>query len=165
VDGTPLRGDGVARWRDSIAMVPQESFLFHQSIRANLAWARPEATEEEMWEALAMAAAESFVRGLSDGIDTIVGDRGGRLSGGERQRIALARALLRQPALLVLDEATNSLDEGNESVILEALAQLHGQVTMLVIAHRPSTLRDADQVVTVDAGRVVSTATTELGRS
>jgi ATP-binding cassette subfamily C protein len=162
VDGVPLSGNTVARWRDVIAMVPQEAFLFHQSIGANLLWAQPEATEDEMWEALGAASAEQFVRHLPEGLNTVVGDRGARLSGGERQRIALARALLRRPALLVLDEATNSLDTGNENMILHALAQLHGQITMLVIAHQPSTIRDADQVVTVDHGRIVSNHRREL---
>jgi ATP-binding cassette subfamily C protein len=137
-------------------MVPQEAFLFHDTIRANLLWAEPGTNEPEMWEALAMASAEQFVRRLPEGIDTVVGDRGTRLSGGERQRIALARALLRRPALLVMDEATNSLDADNETIILDALARLHGEVTVLVIAHQPSTLRDADQVITVDSGLVSS---------
>jgi len=165
VDGLALSGDAVASWRDAIAMVPQEAFLFHESIRTNLLWARPEASEVNIWQALATAAAEQFVRGLPEGVDTVVGDRGARLSGGERQRIALARALLRQPALLVLDEATNSLDAGNETLILDALVQLHGQVTMLVIAHQPSTIRHADQVITVDHGRIVATRRRELEHS
>jgi ATP-binding cassette, subfamily C, bacterial len=157
VDGTALTGDAVARWRDAIAMVPQEAFLFHESIRANLAWAQPKATESDMWHALAMAAAEPFVRQLPDGLDSVAGDRGGRLSGGERQRIALARALLRQPTLLVLDEATTSLDSANETAILDALAQLHGRLTMLVIAHHLSTIRDADQVITIEGGTIAAT--------
>jgi ATP-binding cassette, subfamily C, bacterial len=165
VDGIPLTGEAVAHWRDAIAMVPQEAFLFHESIRANLLWAHPEANELDMWQAVAIASAEAFVRQLPDGLDTVVGDRGARLSGGERQRIALARALLRRPALLVLDEATNSLDAGNETLILDALARMHGQVTMLVIAHQPSTIRDADQVITVDLGRVASTYRRELEHS
>jgi len=138
-------------------MVPQDVFLFHQSIRANLLWAQPGASEGDLWRALALASAEAFVRQLPDGLDTVVGDRGERLSGGERQRVALARALLREPALLVLDEATSSLDAGNETAILDALATLHGRMTILVIAHQHSTLRDADQVITVADGRVVST--------
>jgi ATP-binding cassette, subfamily C, bacterial len=157
VDGTALAGELIPRWREEVAMVPQDVFLFHQSIRANLLWAQPGASEGELWRALALASAEALVRQLPDGLDTVVGDRGERLSGGERQRIALARALLREPALLVLDEATSSLDAGNETAILDALAMLHGSMTILVIAHQRSSLRDADQVITVADGRVVPT--------
>jgi ATP-binding cassette subfamily C protein len=155
IDGAVLAGELIPRWREEVAMVPQDVFLFHQSIRANLLWAQPGASEGDLWRALALASAEALVRQLPDGLDTVVGDRGERLSGGERQRIALARALLRQPALLVLDEATSSLDAGNETAILDALAMLHGSMTILVIAHQRSSLRDADQVITVADGRVV----------
>jgi ATP-binding cassette, subfamily C, bacterial len=154
VDGAPLTGDLIARWRDAVAMVPQEVFLFHDTIRANLLWARPSASAGDLWQALALASADTFVSRLRDGLDTVVGDRGERLSGGERQRIALARALLREPALLVLDEATSSLDAGNETAVLDALARLHGRTTILLIAHQRSALRDADQVITVADGRV-----------
>jgi len=155
IDSAALAGELIPRWREEVAMVPQDVFLFHQSIRANLLWAQPGASEGELWRALALASAEALVRRLPDGLDTVVGDRGERLSGGERQRIALARALLREPALLVLDEATSSLDAGNETAILDALAMLHGSMTILVIAHQRSSLRDADQVITVADGRVV----------
>jgi ATP-binding cassette subfamily C protein len=155
IDGAALAGDLIPRWREEVAMVPQDVFLFHESIRANLLWAQPGANEGDLWRALALASAETLVRRLPDGLDTVVGDRGERLSGGERQRIALARALLREPTLLVLDEATSSLDAGNETAILDALAMLHGSMTILVIAHQRSSLRDADQVITVADGRVV----------
>jgi ATP-binding cassette, subfamily C, bacterial len=154
IDGAALAGELIPRWREEVAMVPQDVFLFHESIRANLLWAQPGASEDDLWRALALASAEALVRQLPDGVDTVVGDRGERLSGGERQRIALARALLREPALLVLDEATSSLDAGNETAILDALAMLHGSMTILVIAHQRSSLRDADQVITVADGRV-----------
>jgi ATP-binding cassette subfamily C protein len=157
IDGATLTGELVAQWREAVAMVPQDVFLFHDTVRANLLWARPSASEADLWHALALASAETFVRRLPGGLDTVAGDRGARLSGGERQRIALARALLRKPALLVLDEATSSLDAGNESAVLGALATLHGRMTILVIAHQHSTLRDADQVITVSDGQVVST--------
>ena len=160
VDGRGL-GDDHRAWRASVALVPQEPFLFHDTVRANLLWAAPTATDDELWSALNTAVARDFVASLPNGIDTVVGDRGVRLSGGERQRIALARALLRRPQLLVLDEATSSLDTENERAIREALAALHGQLTMLVIAHRLSTVRDADTVVVLDEGRVVEAGTWE----
>jgi ATP-binding cassette subfamily C protein len=155
VDGRQREGSDRRAWRTGIALVPQEPFLFHETVRANLLWARPGAKEEELWEALVTAAAADFVYELPQELDTVVGDRGTRLSGGERQRIALARGLLRQPDLLILDEATSSLDSENERAIRTALAQLHGRITMLVIAHRLSTVSNADAVVVLDAGRVV----------
>jgi ATP-binding cassette subfamily C protein len=158
IDGAALTGDLVGRWREAVAMVPQEPFLFHDSVRANLLWAQPMADEDELWQALRVAAAEDFVRRLPHGLDTVVGDRGGRMSGGERQRIALARAVLRKPELLVLDEATTSLDADNENAILDALAALHGQMTVLVISHQRTTLRNADRIVRLDGGRVVDLA-------
>jgi len=165
VDGKPLAAGLIPRWRDAVATVPQEPFLFHDTIRANLAWARPDAQERDMWEALSMASADEFVRSLPDGLDAVVGDRGARLSGGERQRIALARALLRRPALLVLDEATTSVDAANETAILDALTNLHGHTTMLVISLQRSALRDADQVITLANGHVVDVALMTAGGS
>lgn len=159
IDDQPLEGDRVFQWRNSVGYVPQEPFLFHDTVRGNLLWARPEATEEELWAALQAAAAEEFVRRLPQGWNTIVGDRGIRLSGGERQRLTLARALLRRPAFLLLDEATSSLDGENERFIQEALDRLHGQLTILVIAHRLSTVQKADRVVVLEAGRVVESGT------
>jgi len=159
VDGRPLTRDDRGAWRASVGMAPQDPFLFHDSVRANLRWARPDAGDEELWASLGSAAATDLVKRLPDGLDTIVGDRGTRLSGGERQRIALARALLREPELLVLDEATSSLDTEHELAIRRALARLHGQMTILVIAHRLSTVRHADAIVVVDGGRVVETGT------
>lgn len=156
IDGEPLTGANVDRWRHAVAMVPQDPFLFHDTIRANLTWARADAGEAELWAALAMASVSDFVRSLPDQLDTVVGDRGARMSGGERQRIALARALLRQPQLLVLDEATNALDAHNENVVLDALATLHGRMTVLVIAHQNSTIRSADHVIAIADGRAVA---------
>jgi ATP-binding cassette subfamily C protein len=156
IDGTELAGDMVHAWRRSVAYVPQESLMFHDTLRANLLWAEPEAQEEDLWRALRLAAAEQFVRALPDGLGTIVGERGVRLSGGERQRISLARALLRKPTLLLLDEATSQLDQENESRILDSLSALRGTMTIVFISHRLSAVRCADQVVTVDSGRVAS---------
>ena len=154
VDGVVLTADRAAAWRERVAYVPQDPFLFHETIRANLLWAAPAATEAEMHEALRAAAAD-FVLRLPAGLDTVAGDRGVLLSGGERQRIALARALLRQPALLVLDEATSSLDSENEELIREAIEQLHGRTAILVISHRLSTVRNADLIYVLDEGRIV----------
>ena len=154
VDGNPLTGSNSRRWRCSVACVLQDPHLFHDTIRANLRWARPEATDAEIWQALRLAAAEEFVATLPAGLDTVVGDRGGRLSGGERQRIALAQALVREPALLVLDETTSQLDAENERRILAVLESLRGRTTVVVIAHRPALLQAADRIVLLESGRV-----------
>ena len=159
IDGEPLAGPRVPAWRRSIGYVPQDTFLFHDTVRANLLWARPEATEQEMRAALRTAAAEDFVDRLGQGLDTVVGERGVTLSGGERQRLALARAVLRRPTLLVLDEATSAVDTRNEQLIQRALADLRGSLTMVIIAHRLSTVRLADQIIVLEDGRVV-----EIGR-
>ncbi len=166
VDGVPLAGPNLHRWRHSVACVPQDPYLFHDTIRANLRWAQPGATEAEMWQALRLAAADGFVAALPDGLDTVAADRGGRLSGGERQRIALARALMRRPALLVLDEATSQLDAENERRILDALESLRGRTTVVAIAHRPALLEAADGIVRLESGRVAATGSwRELGDS
>jgi len=154
VDDQPLDETNRIAWRSRIGYVPQDPFLFHDSVRANLLLARPDASEEQLRTVLDLAAA-NFVHRLPGGLEAIVGDRGTRLSGGERQRIVLARALLQQPDLLVLDEATSALDEGTEGRILAALKALHGQMTVLVIAHRPSSIALADQIISLDAGRII----------
>jgi ATP-binding cassette subfamily C protein len=165
VDGRLLNGAVLAEWRNSIGYVPQEPFLFHDTVRANLLWSNPEATEDELRAVLKTAAADAFVERLPQGLDTVVGDRGVRLSGGERQRLTLARALLRRPTLLLLDEATSSLDTANERFVQEAIDRLHGELTLVVIAHRLSTVQQADQVVVLDHGHVVESGTpTELSR-
>ena len=153
VDGQVIDGSCRRAWRHHIAYVPQDLFLFHDSIRNNLLWACPEANEELMVEALRKAAAE-FVLSLPDGLDTVVGDSGLRLSGGERQRIALARAFLKRPCLLILDEATSALDTENEAKIRTAIERIHGDLTVILIGHRLATLEHADQVVLLDEGRV-----------
>ncbi|HJU66485.1 MAG TPA: ABC transporter ATP-binding protein, partial [Gemmatimonadaceae bacterium] len=155
VDGRVLRPGQVGSWRRGIGYVAQDTFLFHASVEENLRWASPHASEADLWEALSLAAADDFVRRLPQGLGTAIGDRGVLLSGGERQRIALARALLRKPSLLILDEATSSLDAENEQRIQQAIADLHGRLTILIITHRLTTVRDADVIYVVDAGRIV----------
>lgn len=154
-DSRTLTRDLLPRWRETVAYVPQDTFLFHDSIRDNLLWARPGAEDAELERALRLARADAFVARLPQGLDTVVGDRGVQLSGGERQRIALARALLRRPALLVLDEATSALDQENEGEILRALAGLGGDVTVLLITHRLAAVAGAERVHLLDGGRVV----------
>ena len=154
VDGHSLSASDLPAWRRGIGYVPQEVFLFHDTVRANLLWACPEAEESEVWQALERAAAD-FVRQLPKGLETEIGERGVRLSGGERQRLALARALLIRPKLLILDEATSNLDVENERRIQRALAELRGQMTIVIIAHRLSSIRNADQIVVVEDGAIV----------
>ena len=155
LDGRPLGPEGMRGWRDQIGFVAPDTFLFHDTIRANLKWARPDASEEEMLAALRQASAFDFVAGLSGGLDTIVGDRGMMLSQGERQRLALARAFLRRPSMLILDEATNSLDSENEGRVLDAIDSRRGELTVVLIAHRLSTIRWADLIYVVEGGKVV----------
>ena len=161
VDGEPLLANRIPAWRHTVSYVPQETFLLHDTVRANLLWSRPDASDEALWEVLRLAAADEFVARLSQGLDTVVGERGIRLSGGERQRIALARALLRRPALLLLDEATSALDTEHERRIQQAIEQLRGKLTIVLIAHRLSTVRQADLIAVMDAGKVTETGNWE----
>ncbi|MEX2535100.1 MAG: ABC transporter ATP-binding protein [Trueperaceae bacterium] len=154
IDGAELEGSRTLAWRRQIGYVNQDTFLFHTTIRENLLLVAPEASEDELQEAISAASAD-FVRGLPDGLDTMVGDRGVRLSGGERQRIALARAILRRPALLILDEATSALDAENESAIQRAIERMGGERTILVIAHRLASVRCADIIHVMEEGRIV----------
>jgi ATP-binding cassette subfamily B protein len=141
--------------RDTIGVVTQDSHLFHETIAENLRYAKPDATDDEMWEALRAAQVADVIRALPDGLDTIVGDRGYRFSGGEKQRIAIARLLLKRPSIVILDEATAHLDSESEAAVQRALsAALEGR-TAMVIAHRLSTVRDADEILVLDEGRIV----------
>jgi ATP-binding cassette subfamily B protein len=155
ISGVDVRDATLESLRDVVGMVTQDAHMFHDTIRANLLYAKPEATEEEMTDALRGAQVLSLVESLSDGLDTLVGDRGYRLSGGEKQRVAIARLLLKAPDVVVLDEATAHLDSESERAVQAALkAALSGR-TSLVIAHRLSTVREADQILVVSAGRIV----------
>ena len=159
LDGVPLAGALRSSWQSGLGVVPQDPFLFHDTVRGNLLWAAPGATEADLEEALRAADAWELVGRLPRGLDTVVGDRGATLSGGERQRIALARALVRRPSLLLLDEATSSLDSESEDRIRAALARLRGRATLLVVAHRLSTVREADAVHVLEGGRLVESGT------
>lgn len=152
IDGYPLDILPVAAWRREIGYLGQDPILFNASIRDNLRWIKPETSDEEM-HAVLKAAAADFVERLPDGLDTLVGDHGNRLSGGERQRIALARALLGHPRLLVLDEATSSLDADTEELVTQALARLKSRITVIAITHRPALVREADFVINLDNGK------------
>ena len=147
VGGVDVRQATLDSLRDAIGVVSQDAHLFHDSIRANLLYARPEATEDELWTAMEGARIAALVRSLPEGLDTVVGDRGYRMSGGEKQRLAIARVLLKGPGIVILDEATAHLDSESEVAVQHALdAALTGR-TSLVIAHRLSTIRSADQIL------------------
>ncbi len=162
VEGRPLTRSGLAAWRSRVAYVPQETVLIPGTLRHNLQWSVGDVNDAACWRALDRAAAR-FARELPDGLDTDLGDRGIRLSGGERQRVAIARALLRSPDLLVLDEATSSLDDATEAEVLFLLTSLTPAITILVIAHRRSTIDIADHVIQFADGRVVSGADRRQG--
>ena len=159
VGGVDVRDATQASLRDTIGVVTQDSHLFHETIAENLRYARPEATDEQLWEALRAAQVADLVRSLPDGLDTVVGERGYRFSGGEKQRIAIARLLLKQPSIVIMDEATAHLDSESEAAVQRALSVALSGRTALVIAHRLSTVRDADQILVLDQGRIVERGT------
>lgn len=159
IDGVDLQQIDPQSWQQRLGVVNQDSFLFNRSIADNIAFGTPGATRADVVSAAAMAHADTFISQLPEGYDTHVGERGFRLSGGQRQRIALARALLRQPELLILDEATSALDTENEFLVQEALRDLDHSLTRLVIAHRLATVVDADQILVIDRGRIVQRGT------
>ena len=159
IAGRDLRDVTQRSLQDTVGVVSQEAHLFHDTIAGNLRYAKPAATDAELWTALRQAHVADLVESLPAGLETVVGDRGYRLSGGERQRLAIARLFLKAPSLVVLDEATAHLDSESEAAVQLALdAALQGR-TSLVIAHRLSTVRQADMIVVLDQGRVVSTGT------
>ncbi|WP_026927542.1 ABC transporter ATP-binding protein [Granulicoccus phenolivorans] len=155
VGGDDVRDLKLASLQHQIGYVTQDAHMFHDTIRANLLYARPDATEDQMWQAMAAAQIDELVRGLPDGLDTVVGERGYRLSGGERQRLAISRLLLKAPPIVVLDEATAHLDSESEVAVQHALDTAMTGRTALVIAHRLSTVRNADQIVVLQHGRIV----------
>ena len=163
IDGQDIRRVTQASLRSAIGVVPQDTVLFNDTLYRNLAYGRPEATEEEVYRAARMAHLENFIHSLPDGYHTKVGERGLKLSGGEKQRVAIARVILKNPPILILDEATSSLDSLSEQAILEALKEVSQRRTTLVIAHRLSTVRAADVILVVEGGRIVERGThTEL---
>ncbi len=159
VDGVDVRDLSFESLADTVGVVSQETYLFHATVRENLRFARPGATDDEIEEAARAAQIHELIATLPDGYDTMVGERGYRFSGGERQRMAIARTILRNPPVLVLDEATSSLDTQTERLVQEALERLAEGRTTIAIAHRLSTVRDADQIVVLDRGRVVELGT------
>jgi ATP-binding cassette, subfamily B, bacterial len=161
IDGVDVRELTFASLASAVGVVSQETYLFHATVRDNLRFARPEATDEEVEEAALAAQIHDLIARLPEGYDTVVGERGYRFSGGERQRIAIARTILRNPPILVLDEATSALDTQTERAVQEALEQLAEGRTTIAIAHRLSTVRDADQIVVLDRGIVVEIGTHE----
>ncbi|NIM05572.1 MAG: ATP-binding cassette domain-containing protein, partial [Armatimonadetes bacterium] len=154
LDGTDIRDVSLSSLRSQIGIVPQETFLFADTIHENIAYGRLEATREEVIQAAKAANADEFISNMDEGYDSAIGERGAMLSGGQRQRIAIARALLKDPRILILDEPTSSLDVKSEELVLQALARLMAGRTSLVIAHRPSTIKNADRILVLSDGRI-----------
>ena len=155
VDGYPLAAYDLTGLRRHIGIVPQETLLFGGTIRENIAYGKPDASEEEITAAARQANAWQFIANFPEGLDTVVGDRGVKLSGGQRQRVAIARAILKNPAILILDEATSALDSESEKLVQSAMDELMENRTSIIIAHRLSTIRKVDKILVIDGGRVV----------
>jgi ATP-binding cassette, subfamily B, bacterial MsbA len=155
IDGQDVRAVTLGSLRDAVGVVSQEAILFNDTVRANIRLGKPDATDEEVEAAAQAAAADGFIRAMAQGYDTVVGERGNALSGGERQRIALARAFLKDAPILLLDEATSALDAESEALVTAAIARLSAGRTTIVIAHRLATVRDADWILVLEAGRIV----------
>ncbi len=156
VGGVPLRGAAAIKWRDHVSYVVQDPYLFRDTIRRNLFWANPQASDAEIWDALAIAGVHDFVAGLTAGLDTVLGERGTLISGGERQRLCLARAVLRRPLLFVLDEATSAIDVPAERKIIKAILDLKPRPTIVMIAHRDQSLAYCDRLLRLQSGRALA---------
>ena len=161
IDGHDVAAYDLTALRRHIGIVPQETLLFGGTIRENIAYGKPNATEQEIIEAAQRANTWQFISTFPEGLDTVVGDRGIKLSGGQRQRVAIARAILKNPAILILDEATSSLDSESEKLVQGALDELMEHRTSLIIAHRLSTIRKVDKILVIDGGRIVEAGTHE----
>ncbi|HEY8452014.1 MAG: ABC transporter ATP-binding protein [Micromonosporaceae bacterium] len=161
VNGVDVRDVTLESLRDAVGIVTQEAHMFHETLADNLRYARPDATDEELWEALRQAQIDTLVKSLPDGLQTVVGERGYRFSGGEKQRLAIARLLLKAPSIVILDEATAHLDAESEAAVQRALSTVLRNRTALVIAHRLSTVRNADLILVLDDGRIVERGTHE----
>jgi ATP-binding cassette subfamily B protein len=159
IDGTDVRDATFASLARTVGLVSQETYLFHASVRENLRFARPDASDDEVEAAARAARIHDLIASLPDGFDTVVGERGYRFSGGEKQRIAIARTILRNPPVLILDEATSALDNETERAVQAALDDLAEGRTTIAIAHRLSTVRDADQIVLLERGRIAERGT------
>jgi subfamily B ATP-binding cassette protein MsbA len=161
IDGRDVSRIRLKDYRSVLGVVLQENFLFDGTVAENIRFAKPDASDSEVEEASRLANAHEFIRDLPKGYETIVGERGVKLSGGQRQRISIARALLADPKILILDEATSSLDSESEALIQEGLSRLRSGRTTFVIAHRLSTIRSADQILVMEDGRIVESGTHE----
>ncbi|MCC2321404.1 ATP-binding cassette domain-containing protein [Cellulomonas xiejunii] len=155
IAGSALRDLDEQRRAELIAYIPQEPYVLHASVRDNLRYANHDATERELLEVCRAVALDRLVEQLDDGLDSVIGEKGHRLSGGERQRLAIARAALKRPALVVMDEPTAHLDTATEARVREAMGELFGTAGILMIAHRLSTVRHADRIVVLEGGRIV----------
>src|SRR6185295_10174926 len=155
IDGRPIRDYKLQCLREAVGVVTQESFLFNGTVRENLLMGKPTASDAEIWRAIDAANARAFIERLPEGLESVVGERGVKLSVGEKQRISIARALLKDPPILILDEATASVDTATERLIQEALEHLMANRTSIVIAHRLSTIVRADQILVLDRGQII----------
>ena len=159
IDGAPINSYDLDSLLNHVGYVQQTPFLFNGTVRDNLLWSNPEATEVQMWDALHLANIKDFICSSEDKLDTKVGDRGASLSGGQKQRIALAKALVRKPDILILDEATNSLDSESEALIMDSIEKISHDITIIVITHKPSTASKADCIFIFDEGRIIESGT------